>query len=259
MAKRRKWDQWALNLWKAFRLDFRLGWYHRLGYLVPVIILSVLNIYQGIYYRYDVLQDFPGFLELVFWGGYPPNMGQLDLCFSWIFLQVCLLFPIMNYMDAALYEQPEQYLLRIGYKSAWWVSKCLWAIWWQVFSFLSIIITAYLLAGMVSESWVPLLIPRWLAVQFLTHIAFSLISLVLTLMLSAQLPFIFLTALVTLAVFIDSPYYPWSAGMQARGYDIGRCFTSVTACLALAILAVIWGYTYCQKMDFYMRRGKNEG
>ena len=107
-------------------------------------------------------------------------------------------------------------LMKTGSKSAWWLSKCCWMVCTVIISFAALILTGVTLCPMFHYT-VRLSGIYVLAAPFCAVLSVSLIGQFITMLgVNPAVTLILLSGSVTLALFVDSPWYIWAASMQTR-------------------------------------------
>lgn len=239
---------------RAFFIDWKLGVLHRAWRFVPALFLAVFCVLKGLLFqRYEVPHDLFGILSLMFFGDDVVTPNSLSLCLEWVGFQIFLLLITNDYTSSSLGSFGECMLMKTGSKSAWWLSKCCWMVCTVTISFAALILTGVTLCPMfhytVRLSGIYVLVAPFCAV-----LSVSLIGQFITMLgVNPAVTLILLSGSVTLALFVDSPWYIWAASMQTRYYELHLVWISCLIWLLASLLLIPIGTVIFARKDIYLK------
>ena len=144
-------------------------------------------------------------------------------------------------------------LMKTGSKSAWWLSKCCWMVCTVTISFAALILTGVTLCPMFHYT-VRLSGIYVLAAPFCAVLSVSLIGQFITMLgVNPAVTLILLSGSVTLALFVDSPWYIWAASMQTLYYELHLVWISCLIWFLASLLLIPIGTVIFARKDIYLK------
>lgn len=207
-------------------------------------------------------------------GIFEPSLGMpFAIPMNWFVLQALLALLILSYPTQNLYGYGSQCLIRMEWRSIWWLSKCIWNLCTVASFYLIGIITTCLWALLNKRSLLEYSIQISLSVSginlssyslteilmltlllpFLTSLALSFIQMILSMVLSPIYGYFIVICNALISAYCYSPFLIANYSMMLRHESItpnGYCIRmAIIVDSGVILLSVIGGLIYFMRCD----------
>lgn len=216
-------------------------------------------------------------LIFFFWGNTPIeydadglNRSDIPVSMVWICFFCYLSYMVGYYTRDDLKENANNYLLRIGSRKVWWVSKCIWCV-MTIVTFYGLLLLCILLFvlgfGDIESSFHPELMAHYngcnlthesetslLSFSFIlplvTSVATSLAQICMSIYIKPFFCFVFSLAYLLCASYFSHPLLIYNYTMICRNSELDSCNTTILLMLAIAVFFVFLGCKFIRYKDF---------